>query len=126
MSSELYGSKYVKILIISHPLHFYRSMSISTRKTSITLYVFLHGFDKRCKKYDKVFLSYSLPFTFLLPAWMMPCVAQLSTTYFRCSAAAEIGSMTAYASTRLRAVTAEEARMLHVMSLFLTLAVLLT
>lgn len=39
---------------------------------------------------------------------------------------AEIGGMTAYAFTRLRAVTAERERMLHAASLFLTFTVLLT
>lgn len=82
MLSELYGSKYDKILINITPFLFYRLMSKSTRKTSITLYVFLHEFDKQSKESDIAVLSYSLPFTFFLPAGMLPCAAYLSTTSF--------------------------------------------
>lgn len=104
---ELYGSKYVKILIISHPLCFYKLMSKSTRKTSITLYVFLHGFDKRSKIYDKAFLSYSLPFTFPFACRNDAMCRAAVNHLFPLLRIAEIGSMTATASTRQNIITAK-------------------
>lgn len=52
------------------------------KKNEYYSYVFLHGFDKQSKESDIAVLSYSLPFTFFLPAGMLPCAACLSTTSF--------------------------------------------
>ena len=95
MLSELYGSKYDKILIISHPLRFYRLMSKSTRKTSITLYVFLHGFYKQGKESDMCNFIIFFTFYFLSACRDVAMCRAAVNHLFPLLRNAEIGSMTA-------------------------------